>query len=269
MEKHDMLPRELMTIPLYRYRRITTIHVTLKPEAAEIPGILEKVIQPISRRRVTIMGIYTSTMPAEYAYITIFIDSTRMGSEDLNSLIDEIEMGVREFDAKVKMYTSPIEGVAIDPYSFPITAMGSRAIILMQHSLEGIIKGLSRIGAEIILNMVGREIGKTGFEAHERIAGRNLEKLLRLSEARFMMSGFGIMETTEIDIENMEFTVKIEHCIECEILEGLKKPSGSQLIKGILEGWFSGLTGIDMIAYEEKCISRGDTHCQFKIKPRP
>jgi hypothetical protein len=169
MEKHDMLPRELMTIPLYRYRRITTIHVTLKPEAAEIPGILEKVIQPISRRRVTIMGIYTSTMPAEYAYITIFIDSTRMGSEDLNSLIDEIEMGVREFDAKVKMYTSPIEGVAIDPYSFPITAMGSRAIILMQHSLEGIIKGLSRIGAEIILNMVGREIGKTGFEAHERI----------------------------------------------------------------------------------------------------
>ena len=268
-EAPDTLPRELMTIPLYRYKKLTTIHVRLKPEAAEIPGILGKVIQPISRRGVTIMGIYTSTIPEQYSYITIFIDSTKLKDEDLNSLICEMEIGGREFNAEIKLYTSPVEGVAIDPYSFPITAMGSRAIILMQHSLEGLIKGLTRIGAEIILNMVGREIGKTGFEAHERIAGRNLEKLLKLSEARFMMSGFGIMKVEEIDIEACEFTVKIEHCIECEILEGMKRPSGSQFIKGILEGWFTELTGVDMVAYEEQCISRGDPYCQFKIKPRP
>jgi predicted hydrocarbon binding protein len=37
----------------------------------------------------------------------------------------------------------------------------------------------------------------------------------------------------------------------------------------MIEGWFSELIGMDVVAYEEKCISRGDPYCQFKIKPRP
>ncbi|MCS7367527.1 MAG: hypothetical protein NDF52_06580, partial [archaeon YNP-WB-062] len=61
IEAPDTLPRELMTIPLHRYRKFTTIHVRLKPEAAEVPGVLAKVIQPISRRGIAIVGLYTST----------------------------------------------------------------------------------------------------------------------------------------------------------------------------------------------------------------
>jgi predicted hydrocarbon binding protein len=232
----NTLPRELMTIPLHRYRNFTTIHVRLKPEAAEVPGVLEKTIQPISRRGINIVGLYTSTIPEQYSYITIFIDSTKISKEELNNLVDEIKTNTKEFNTDVRVYTSPVDGVAIDPYSFPITAMGSRAIILMQHSLRGLISGLSRIGAEMILNIVGREIGKTGFETHERMVGRDLEKLMKLHEARFMMSGFGIMKVEHMDMEAYEFTVKIYYCIECEILEELKRPSGSYFIKGILEG---------------------------------
>jgi predicted hydrocarbon binding protein len=268
IEAPDTLPRELMTIPLHRYRKFTTIHVRLKPEAADLPKVLTKTIQPISRRGIAIVGLYTSTMPEQYSYITMFIDSTKISEEELKSLIDEIRMNVGEFNADVRVYTSPVDGVAIDPYSFPITAMGSRAIIIMYHSLRGIISGLSRIGAEMILNIVGREIGKAGFEIHERMVGRDIEKLMKLHEARFMMSGFGIMKVEHMDMEAYEFTVKIMYSIECEILEELKRPSGSYFIKGILEGWFSELTGKDMVAYEEKCISRGDPYCQFKIKPR-
>jgi len=56
------------------------------------------------------MGLYTSTMPKEYSYITMFINSTNINEEDLNSLVDEIKVGVREFNADVRVYTSPVEG---------------------------------------------------------------------------------------------------------------------------------------------------------------
>lgn len=266
----ETVPRELMTIPLYRFKRITTVHITLNPKAIEKPGVLSKILEQISSRNVNILGMFTSASPTEgYVCITIFIDSTNIEESKLNELVSKIGEALTELEGKVKMYTSPVEGVAIDPYSFPTTAMGSRAIILMYHSLRGLISGLSRIGAEIILNIIGNEIGKAAFKDHERIVGKNLEKLIKLFEARFMMSGFGITKVESIDMETCEFTVKIDHCIECEILEELKRPSGSYFIKGMIEGWFSELIGMDVVAYEEKCISRGDPYCQFKIKPRP
>jgi len=263
------VPRELMTIPPHRFKRITTIYITLNPKAIEKPGVLSKILEQTTSRDINVLGMFTSANPIEeYACITLFIDSTKIEESKLNELVSKIREALKELEGEVKTYTSPVEGVAIDPYSFPIIAMGSRAIILMKHSLRGIIEGFIRIGAEILLNMIGREMGRASFKDHERIAGKNLEKLIKMIEARLMMSGFGIIKVENIDMEAYEFKVNIEYCIECEILEELKRPSGSQLVKGMLEGWFTELTGMDMVAYEERCISRGDPYCQFKLKPR-
>lgn len=260
----ECLPRELMTIPLLRFRKIATLRVEFDEKSFFEYGILHQLIKIISDRKISILGMYSSYTPNLCGYTTFYLDITNTSTNVLNEIRNSIKSvnGV----VNVEVYISPVEGLAIDPYVIPV-AMGSRAIIIMKHSLRNLLKEIHKYRMELILNLIGREIGRAGFRDHERIIGVDVNLLLSVAENRFQLSGFGLWETVKMNLEENEFLIRIHHSIECEIGSEIEGYTGSNFIKGIIEGWFMELNGKDYVkVLETKCIAKGDQYCEFHIK---
>jgi predicted hydrocarbon binding protein len=77
--------------------------------------------------------------------------------------------------------------------------------------------------------------------------------------------GWGRPELTELDFVKRKAKVKFKDCFECE---GMKsgKPT-SNFVRGHLSGAFSAFFGGYVKVIEKKCISRGDSSCEFEITP--
>lgn len=257
-------PKEIMTLQLRKPCKIATIRVEIDPESYYKVGLLRDLSGKISSAGIGILGLYSTQYPDEYGYVTFFVDVTGISEKILEAVSKSIKniSGVTD----VIVYVSPLEGIAADPNTIPL-AMGSRAIILMKHSLKLIIEEFHKHGWWLLLNAFGKEIGRAGFKDHERIVGRNIDKLFKIIEIRFPLSGFGFWETVKADLDLGEFIMRVHHSIECEIGSEISGYTGSHLIRGVIEGWLMELMGkSDVTGFEAKCLARGDPYCEFHFK---
>jgi len=258
-------PKEVMIIPLERNRKIATIRVIINPEAYYKKDILHNLSEIIYNNGINILGVCSSHyLGHEHSYIVFYLDVTDLPQEVLNVISKEMKSleGIED----VKVYLSPLEGVAIDPGAIPF-AMGSRAVILMKHSLRILLTEFNKWGWWSVLNTIGREIGRAAWEDHVRMIGEDINKLLKIAESRFHLSGFGFWETVKADVDLGEFIIRVYGCIECEIGSEINGYTGSHLVRGMIEGWIEKLMGVNnVMGFEAKCIARGDPYCEFHFK---
>ena len=147
---------------------------------------------------------------------------------------------------------------------------GERAIVLRRVFYEAMIKHLRRrlgTGLEAILYHIGFEAGKRVYDAHVQMVGKNTFRLIRSGEVLFTQMGFGRIKVTDMYLEEARMRVIVYDSFECELFRGEGRPM-SNLIRGMMAGWFSGFFNKEVTAIETKCIAKGDPYCQFKIKPK-
>ncbi|MEM3542077.1 MAG: hypothetical protein QXZ54_03005 [Candidatus Methanomethylicia archaeon] len=263
-ETEIFYPKEIMTLQLHKPCKIATIRVEIDPEAYYKVGILHDLSENFYVHGINILGVYSTQYPDQYGYITFFVDVTQVAEK----VLDEVSKSLRGIDGvvDVMVYVSPVEGVAVDPKTMPL-AMGSRAIILMKHSFKCIVEEFHKRRWWLLLNALGKEIGKAGFRDHERFVGRDIDKLFKMAEIRFSVSGFGFWETVKADVDSGEFIIRVHHSIECDIGLEIDGYTGSHFVRGVIEGWLMELMGkSDVTGFEAKCLARGDPYCEFHFK---
>jgi len=240
-------------------------HIRFQPEALTEVGILEKLINVLTEKGIPILLLKVSVATAGEAFTTILIADLK-GKE---RMVEDIVQRMKRvpYVAEV-LYALPIiDGVAVDPFSFPLLMIGKRAVILRQPVYGGMIKeGWTRFGTPyaILLYTVGYGAGLLAYKDHSKIiSGPNVQKL---AEALFQAMGFGRLEIVKLDDERREAVFRVYDSFECELFLGAGEIRGN-FIRGIIAGWLAGYWGVtgefEVVAREVKCIAKGDSYCEY------
>ena len=158
----------------------------------------------------------------------------------------------------------------MDEYFFPFQFNGNRAIVMGKKMYEGLIKKLKEtIGeaAELTLYLAGYNMGTKAYKKDEIMGGRDAQRLISISKAYFKAKGYGKLQVEKLDLDGKKATLKIYDSFECSLFKDSKKPQ-SQLIRGMLVGWYTGFFKEEMKVTETRCIAKGDPYCQFEIQAK-
>ena len=236
--------------------------------ARNIPGSFYSILETFAKYKLNIIYVSTSKPTFEkYANILLYVDFTSSKVEPKN-IVDELKGNANVLT--IESIEPVIESVIVDTVHFPLTIGGKRAIVLRKPVFEALIKGFrKKFGtvSEAFLYYIGYEIGREALKSHCQILlSRNLEELVRVSEALFKAVGWGKLKILEYSDNDCFAIAIVEDSFECELAGKTNKPY-SQLIRGALAGWFSEMVGKKCSAEETKCIAKGDPYCEFHIKP--
>ncbi|RLF03123.1 MAG: hypothetical protein DRJ59_01580 [Thermoprotei archaeon] len=246
-------------------RRPLGLMIVLGPEALYAVGILKKIVDIISDAALPIVHLsFSAPRIGEPIAGIIVVDATsaeervRMVAEKIR----EIET-VREVKLVEPLLADTLVMTPFDEY----TIEGKRAVILRKNFYEGLIKwtwNMFGTGGGAMLYYIGTAIGKRVFEDHFRRASGDIGKLRAINEALFKAMGFGTLRIVSLDLRNKYATLRIENNFECELFMG-RGESSSNLVRGMLNGWFSSLFKTDVRIIETRCIARGDPYCEFVV----
>ena len=197
-------------------------------------------------QRIPIIGIWTSGLAT-----TIFLDTTEISGDSLRIVKQNIQQNIR-FVENIWVDESIIEGFAIDQRALPIQLFGERVVILRESAFKSIIKGIIesvKIAPQIVLYVMGREMGEQYYLRHSEVMGEDKEKLAKVAEQLFAAIGLGIPEKIKLDLNKPEIEYKIYDNVECKINLELGRRVNSALIRGIIEGYYSKLLGMNAVSY--------------------
>jgi len=83
-----------------------------------------------------------------------------------------------------------------------------------------------------------------------------------------MSVGFGVMKVLKIS-ENPPYAhLRVHRCFECECCTKSSDVPYSHLVRGMIAGAFTSVSGVEMFAREIRCIAEGDPYCEFEITPK-
>ena len=247
-------------------RRIYAIHMILDKEAMYKAGLLNRITDFFSIRNIPIIYYAVSMDHISEVHSIIFIDLT--DHDDVN--MEEITYALKSipYVLDVKIIKPVFKGFTYDPYFFPLMMSGERAVIFQRRNYLAFNKiAREEIGSgyTMVLFIAGYDMGVEAFKGHVKMVGNDVEKLLKVASALFQISGFGIIEIDEYDLEKGEARVRVYNSFECSEFKEAREPQ-SHLVRGMLAGWFSGLFKRKTTAVETKCISMGDPYCEFEVK---
>ncbi len=154
----------------------------------------------------------------------------------------------------------------IDEFAYPLYVFpGYRSIILLEHDLQEMIKGLyEKIGegAAVLLYYLAYSGGKFLADyLSEKLRLKGEELLIEILKI-YQASGWGRVELIEYYPYRMKIILRLYDSVECKAFKGSDKPM-SQLIRGHLSGLLSRLLKTNVRAIESKCIAKGDPYCEF------
>ena len=238
-------------------------------------GVLEKLASLASKFGVRVSYVSYS-MQRDYGKsvkAVVFLDVTDI-TIPVERLIEEAKK--LEFVEEIREFKPEIESLALDSFSFPLTIGDSRVIILREEGIRGIINGLrERLGsaAETIQYYVGFEAGLEFGRSHKKL-GEALgikspsDIFSKISAPLFVSVGFGVMKVLKIS-ENPPYAyLRVHRCFECECCPKRSDEPYSHLVRGMIAGAFTSVSGMEMFAKEIKCIAKGDPYCEFEITPK-
>ncbi|AKG38590.1 hypothetical protein MA03_03835 [Infirmifilum uzonense] len=259
------LPYEMGRYAIEPGTRPYIYHLILSPEALKATGLLEEVSMIFASRNIPILELKVSTPPRLKVRIIVIVDLK--GREDLAEGLRG-ELSRLRFVEEVT-YTPPIaEGVVFDTFSFPLTFMGERSIIMRRAVYEGFIKGgWERFGSAFaaMLYLMGFEAGRKAFVDYYSIF-RDPNTQLKAVSAVFQMLGYGVLEFVRVDDNAHRAVVRVYDSFECELFKGAGDIR-SGFVRGIIAGFLAGRWNVkEVSAREVKCIARGDPYCEFHVE---
>jgi predicted hydrocarbon binding protein len=164
------------------------------------------------------------------------------------------------------------EGIVVDDLHYPLRlSTGEPAMIISRKTFRDMFNRLLTVfgsGGRAIIYELGLASGVEDYTHFARILGsKGLQRRIPDLVSLYTAHGWGRVENArgpraEFSLRPFRGTLRVYDSFECTGASS-KTPNGD-FIRGHLEGFAQTLTG-EMIKCEEtKCVSMGDTYCQFE-----
>lgn len=231
------------------------------------PGALGNLANVLGIRGVNILeGFFGGITYGESGTISFFLESTN-ARMDADWLKDFLKSLVYVSGVEVK---AAVEGFLSDSLNYPVTwNNGDRAVLMRIEGLRsmlGAIRTSNPEGGDQAIRDAGFGFGRYSWpnlfgQFHPKTK-EGLGELLNIYTA----TGWGRVEVSELSLPRRLARIKLVDGFECTGLSTGK--AESHFMRGHLEAGFSVYFGVDMKAEESRCVSKGDSHCEFEISPR-
>ena len=167
---------------------------------------------------------------------------------------------------------SDAEGRLIDD-SFPLEVSGVGKALLF--SSMAFSEALGRVrealgsGGAVLLYEIGERLGEQLAGEADQFFGGEFVRANVAYSLRFISSmGWGRAELVSGDLRQGGVTVRIRENFECSSATDAAAPH-SQLVRGLLVGFFGGLLEAPVSCQETECGARGSPFCEFRIERLP
>jgi predicted hydrocarbon binding protein len=174
---------------------------------------------------------------------------------------------------KIRIYEMLEKHLIINPEKgeYYDTLYDSPAIILDLFVYRAWHERLYRVfetGASTILFEMGKELGIQSIrKLKEKI--KNPVKLATVGMKHGYLWGWGKFSVSKAQLLKMatlgSMTVKVKDCFIPKAM-GNTGQASCHLLRGWIVGAFEAMTGKECVCEETKCASKGDAHCEFKIR---
>ena len=228
------------------------------------PGALGNLANLLAVRGMNILEGYFGGMSyGPKANVSFFVESTNQRLDE-GWLKEFVESSVYVSDVEVK---AGVEGFVADSLNFPLTwNNGDRAVLMRMGGLKAMLDAVKSADSEkgkLSIYNQGFSYGKVAWadtmSVHYPKTREGLAEMLEIYTA----TGWGRPELVELDAPHRRAKVRFRNGFEC-VDTGTGRPA-SNLIRGHLAGALSIFFGTDVKAVETKCISEGDSYCEFEM----
>lgn len=138
--------------------------------------------------------------------------------------------------------------------------------------LFGKLRDLGTPG-EALLFHIGHNAGSSLARDTLKSVGSR-QRAVEYLKMYFESLGLGLLDVVRF-VEGREAVIRIYDNIECMSMKGeaLSRPEKaayytSNLIRGMIAGYFEKIFGTPVSVAETRCIVRGDPYCEFVVRPR-
>jgi len=228
------------------------------------PGALGSLANLLGIRGINILeGFFGGMTYSEKAIVSFFIESTRQQIDE-GWIKDFLASSVYVSDVEVR---GPVEGFLSDSLNFPMTwNNGDRAVLMRVEGLRVMLDSVKSAYAdtgEAEIYRMGFSYGRAAWDNLMRIhhpkTKEGLAEMLRIYTA----TGWGRFELLDLNPARYHARLKLLDGFESEGLS-TGKPE-CYFIGGHLAGALSSYFGADVRAQETKCVSKGDSNCEFEV----
>lgn len=250
-------------LPLWRIvelknRKLVEVSILME----DVPGMIAKVSNVIAQKGINILyGVHHKSDDPNAIWWCFFADFGDVDPDKLASEIAKVE-GVR----KIAFTPASEKPLFLDVHHSSIEFFNERAILFRVDWLVGIFADIYKrwgTGGRVFIYHLGFEGGREAYEVWKKrlgLEGKDLiEASLDLIQSLGWISGYSF----SLDLESEMAIIKLENNFECSLAKNME---GSQFIRGVLAGFFTGIIGSECSVDERKCISRGDPYCEFLVR---
>lgn len=155
----------------------------------------------------------------------------------------------------------------VDELFFPVTeSLGDRTMLISQEALQSMITAMGEqfgTGGSLISYQEGVALGSRWVAQLKSTVKGDLRVFITEAVKLYGAVGIGRAEFVTADFDSLHFVLRMHHNIECEGKKS-SKPN-SQWIRGHLVGATVATLNVRLVCTETKCMSMGDTYCEFDL----
>jgi len=230
------------------------------------PGALGNLANLLAIRGVNILeGYFGGISSGSKGIASFFLESTNQQLDE-GWIKDFLTSSVYVSDVEVK---SGVEGFLTDSLNFPITwNNGDRAILMRVEGLRVMldaVKSASSNTGEAEIYRQGLTYGIAAWrnlmEIHRPKTKEGFLEMLKI----YVSTGWGKVDLLDLNPEHLRARVKMAEGFESSGLSTGK--AECYFIGGHLAGALTAYFGAEVKAHETKCVSKGDSHCEFEFSP--
>jgi predicted hydrocarbon binding protein len=145
---------------------------------------------------------------------------------------------------------------------------GDRCIIITKARMEDIIARLTGIfqsGAQVIVTEAFKAAGERFVDEVPEQAKADQAMFLKKAVQRFTDAGLGKIEVAQLNPETTELTFRVWNNFFAEIHN--EEATYCNCVAAFAGGIYKQITQKTPEIKETKCIGKGDTYCEWRIKP--
>jgi predicted hydrocarbon binding protein len=253
--KHKLL---LWRIVELKNRKLVEVSILME----DVPGMLAKVSNVIAQKGINILyGVHHKSDEPNATWWCFFAD---FGDIDPNELVSEIAKveGVR----KIAFTPASRKPLFLDVHHSSLEFFNERAVLFRADWLVGIFTDIYRrwgTGGRVFIYHLGFEGGREAYEVWRKRLGLKGKDLIEAFLDLIQSLGWISSYSYSLDLEREMAVIKLEKSFECSLSKSME---GSQFIRGVIAGFFTGMFGSECSVDERRCILRGDPYCEFLVR---
>jgi predicted hydrocarbon binding protein len=241
--------------------------VVLKPEALWEVGVLAKLASAFTESGAPLLGVKMSAARSGERLRVLFAADLKGREGEAAKLVDRLKRvpGVEQVE-----YAPPLfDGVAVDAWSHPLLLDDERAAILPYAFTTGMLKrGWEEYGTGFAAILYHVALAGAVEECRGYLERFGRDESVKLIEERFRLLGYGVLKI--VRLTERELVARVYDSVECGAFRGAGEPRGA-LTRGIVAGIAAAVWNAppESVAAEEvKCLAKGDSYCEFRVRRR-